>query len=50
MRKTKVFKNLATIPTVKSKAGGQHFAAGLGELSLLSNTDDKIGILNRKSD
>lgn len=50
MRETKIFKNLATLPTVKSKAGSQHFAAGLGKPSLLSNTDDKIGMLNMKSD
>lgn len=35
-------KNLAATPTVESKAGSQHFAAGLGESRLLSNLDDKI--------
>lgn len=50
MKETKIFKNLATVPTAKSKAGDQHFAAGLGEPSLLSNIDDKIVILNMKSD
>ena len=41
MREAKM-KYTATTPTVKSKSGSQHFAAGFGGSGLLSNIDDKF--------